>query len=153
MRLVAPACYLDKLRVSSIRMAGSGSGRLALALLAARLLQKLARLASVGTSNSKLVLLLLDSLSLLYIFNRCLIHKHLILFTIRHYPPVPPAGGLARYPGWFASDSVEDADAFMSHQFCQGEYIRTVSQHGKRKGTPEIVKGGGFHAGFLRSAS
>jgi hypothetical protein len=43
----------------------AGSGRLALALLAARPLQKLARLASVGTSNSKLVLLLLDSLSLL----------------------------------------------------------------------------------------
>ena len=49
--------------------------------------------------------------------------------------------------------ALQNADAFVSHQFCQGEYIRAVSQHGKCKGTPEIVQCRFFHAGFLRSAS
>jgi len=48
--------------------------------------------------------------------------------------------------------AVQNADAFVSHQFCQGEDIRAVSQHGKRKGSSEIVQCRFFHAGFLRSA-
>jgi len=49
--------------------------------------------------------------------------------------------------------ALQNADAFVSHKFCQGEYIRAISEHGKRKGTPEIVQCRFFHAGFLRSAS
>jgi len=48
--------------------------------------------------------------------------------------------------------ALQDADPFVSHQLCQSEDIHAVSEHGKRKSTPEIVQCGFFHTGFLRSA-
>ena len=35
--------------------------------------------------------------------------------------------------------ALQNADAFVSHQFCQGEDIRAVLQHGKRKSPPEVM--------------
>jgi len=35
--------------------------------------------------------------------------------------------------------ALQNADAFVTHQLCQGENIRTVSQHGESKRSLEIM--------------
>ena len=49
--------------------------------------------------------------------------------------------------------TLQNTDTFVSHELCQGEYIRAVPEHGKRKSTPEIVQCRFFHTGCLRSTS